>query len=206
MKKWIAGIDFSRPAHEVAQALVGVELTVGGVGGVVVETEAYGALDPASHSFKGPTARNGAMFGPAGMAYVYRSHGLHWCLNVVCGPEGSGEAVLIRALEPTHGLEEMRRRRGDLQDGALCSGPGKLCQALGVDGSFDKLPLDEPPFGWAPSAVAERVVAGPRIGISKAVEEPWRFGLAGSKFLSRPLRDPLASPQIAKASKTRRGG
>lgn len=157
------------------------------VGGVIVETEAYASDDPASHSYGGPSARNAAMFGPAGRAYVYRIYGLHWCLNVVCGA-GEGSAVLLRALEPTRGLEVMAERR-DLSDPRLlCAGPGRLCQALGVDRRHDRLPLTEPPFALlAPSGPTPAVVVGPRIGISKAAERPWRFGLAGSRYLSRPF-------------------
>lgn len=188
-----AALDFTLPAQALAPLLIGVTLLVDGVGGRIVETEAYDASDPASHSFRGPTARNAAMFGPAGRAYVYRSYGVHWCLNLVCGRPEDGAAVLIRALQPTHGLEAMRARRrlpegGDVR--LLCAGPGRLAQALGVDRSFDRLSLLDAPFALLPAAAPAVVVSGPRIGISKAVGEPWRFGLAGSPFLSKPFRRP----------------
>lgn len=163
---------------------------VDGVGGLVVETEAYGRTDPASHSFGGETARNAAMFGPPGRAYVYRSYGLHWCLNVVCGEPGS--AVLIRAIEPLAGIDAMRRRRGLDRAEALCAGPGRLTEALGVTRLHDARPLDEPPFALGERAAPVALLAGPRIGISRAVDQPWRFGLAGSRFLSRPFRRPPA--------------
>ncbi|WP_313315111.1 DNA-3-methyladenine glycosylase [Pulveribacter sp.] len=185
-----AALDFTRPAHELAPLLVGVTLLVDGVGGRIVEVEAYDGSDPASHSFNGPTARNAAMFGPPGRAYVYRSYGVHWCLNLVCASEGDGAAVLIRALQPTHGLEAMRARRGLQDERLLCAGPGRLSQALGIDLRLNHLPLDAPPFallappgGAAPAALA----TGPRIGISKAADVPWRFGEAGSPYLSRPM-------------------
>ncbi len=170
----------------MAQALIGVRLWVDGVGGVIVETEAYRREDPASHSHAGPTARNAAMFGPVGCAYVYRSYGLHWCLNLVGGTE-PGAAVLIRALEPLDGIERMRARRGVQPLRALCSGPGKLCQALGVTGAHNAISLDAPPFRLAPAVALLAVQAGPRIGVSRAAEQPWRFGAADSPFLSRPF-------------------
>jgi DNA-3-methyladenine glycosylase len=179
---------FARSVHEVAPELVGVTLLVDGVGGPIVEVEAYDQEDPAAHGFGGRTERNASMFGPAGHAYVYRVYGIHWCLNFVCSSPGSAEAVLIRALEPTHGLEVMRERRGldDLR--LLCAGPGRLCQALGVTREHDGLALDEPPFELLARQTEPEVAVGPRIGITKAAEQPWRYGLAGSKFLSRPLR------------------
>jgi DNA-3-methyladenine glycosylase len=177
---------FAFPAVEAAKALVGWTLTADGVGGIIVETEAYDHEDPASHAFSGPTARNAAMFGPRGRAYVYRSYGIHWCLNVVVGPQ-PGSAVLIRALEPTQGLEIMRERRGAENLRQLCSGPGKLCQALAVTRDQDGLPLNAPPFAMAPPERPQPLVVGPRIGITRAADRPWRFGLAGSRFLSRPF-------------------
>lgn len=184
----IAGIDFSQPADIVARQLIGVTVLVDGVGGRIVETEAYDREDPASHAFSGPTERNASMFGPPAHAYVYRSYGIHWCLNFVCREEGHGAGVLIRALEPLVGLDEMRRRRDADKDWLLCSGPGKLCQALGVTRAFNGMALATPPFEILPGAPGLEIVAGPRIGISKAMDVPWRFGLAGSRFVSRPFR------------------
>lgn len=192
-------IDFTAPAHEVARRLIGVTLLVDGVGGRIVETEAYDQTDPASHTFGGPTARNAAMFGPPGCAYVYRSYGLHWCINMVCREAGHGAGVLLRALEPTHGIDTLRARRGLHDLRVLCAGPGRLAQALGIDASFNGRPLAAPPFALlepdpATTAAAPHgghdVVTGPRIGISKAVDVPWRFGLRGSRYLSRAFAPP----------------
>ena len=193
MKNVIAGIDFGAPSHEVARRLIGAMVLVNGVGGRIVETEAYDREDPASHTFAGQTSRNAAMFGPPAHAYVYRSYGIHWCLNFVCRDAGHGAGVLIRALEPLEGFAAMRARRGlqELHDlRLLCSGPGKLCQALGVSLEHNGASLAAPPFVLLPSDAPCEVVSGPRIGISKALEVPWRFGLAGSRFVSRPFRKP----------------
>jgi DNA-3-methyladenine glycosylase len=188
MTTLLAGIDFTAPAHEVAQALIGVVLLVDGVGGRIVETEAYDREDPASHAFCGPTERNGAMFGLPAHAYVYRSYGIHWCLNFVCREAGHGAGVLIRALEPLHGIEQMRTRRGVEPARLLCSGPGKLCQALGVTRAHNAMALSAAPFELLAAPPSVPLVAGPRIGISKAMQVPWRFGLSGSAFVSRPFR------------------
>ena len=183
-------IDFSAPSLVVARALIGASVFVDGVGGTIVETEAYDQTDPASHSHAGHTARNAAMFGPPGRAYIYRSYGIHWCMNFVCEPAGHGAGVLIRALEPTAGIERMRERRGLEALTLLCSGPGRLCQALAVTHELDGMRLDRKPF----RVVARRsdavvaVQAGVRIGISKSRELPWRFVLAGSRYLSKPMR------------------
>jgi DNA-3-methyladenine glycosylase len=179
---------FARSVHLVAPELIGVTLLVEGVGGEIVEVEAYDREDPASHGHRGLTSRNAAMFGPPGHAYVYRSYGVHWCLNLVCGEEGDPQAALVRALAPTHGLEAMRARRGVEDERALCSGPGKLCQALAITRSHDGLPLDREPFGLLPRVRDPEVIAGARIGISQAVDLPWRYGLADSPFLSRPFK------------------
>ena len=179
---------FARSVHEVAPDLIGVTLLVDGVGGRIVEVEAYDQEDPASHGFRGLTPRNTAMFGPPGHAYVYRSYGIHWCINLVCDRPGRAEAVLVRALEPTHGLDAMRARRKVEAERALCSGPGKLCQALGVTIAHDGLPLDEPPFELLAREGTPSIATGPRIGITRAAELSWRYGLGGSPYLSRPLR------------------
>ncbi len=177
---------FARSVHKVAPELIGATLLVDGVGGTIVEVEAYHHTDPAAHSFGGMTERNAAMFGPPGHAYVYRSYGIHWCLNFVCEPEGSASGILIRALEPTAGLPVMRRRRGLKDERLLCSGPGRLGEALGITrDKHNGASLRLPPFQVFARNSAPELVAGPRIGISKAVEMPWRYGLMGSAFLSR---------------------
>jgi DNA-3-methyladenine glycosylase len=179
---------FARSVHAVAPELVGAILLFEGVGGPIVEVEAYDHEDPAAHGYRGRTARNASMFGPPGHAYVYRSYGIHWCLNLVCDEEGRAEAVLVRALEPTRGLALMRERRGLENERLLCAGPGRLCQALGVTREHDGLALDEPPFELRPREGPVEIVAGPRIGISVATDQPWRYAAAGSRYLSRPLR------------------
>jgi len=176
---------FTRSVHEVAPELIGATLLVDRVGGRIVEVEAYDQDDPASHGFRGRTVRTASMFGPPGHAYVYRSYGIHWCLNLVCAEEVRAEAALVRALEPTSGLDVMRERRGVEADRALCSGPGKLCQALGITRVLDGLALDEPPFELFAREAEPPLAVGRRIGITRAVEQPWRYGLAGSPFLSR---------------------
>lgn len=180
-------IDFEASPVAVARQLLGWTLLVGGVGGIIVETEAYDSDDAASHSFGGRSARNAAMFGPPGHAYVYLSYGLHWCLNFVCRAPGHGAAVLVRALQPTHGLDVMRARRGLEPLRLLAAGPGRLGQALGIDRSFDGLPLDRPPFELLPPSAAVEVASGSRIGITKAAELPWRFGIAASPYLSKRI-------------------
>lgn len=179
---------FDRPVLKVASDLIGATLTFRDVGGIIVEAEAYHQTDPAAHSFNGRTNRNAIMFGPAGYAYVYRSYGIHWCVNFVCEAEGSASAVLIRALEPTHGIPAMRRRRGVKEERLLCSGPGRLCEALGITRAQDGLALDKPPFELRARSETPEIVAGVRIGITKAADLPWRFGLKGSRYLSKPIK------------------
>ena len=179
---------FARSVHEVAPELIGCTLLVDGVGGPIVEVEAYDHEDPASHGFRGETARNRSMFGPPGYAYVYRSYGIHWCLNFVCEPEGEASAVLIRALAPTHGLAAMRRRRGVTDERLLCSGPGRLCEALGITDAQYGLSLYKRPFEIFAPADAVEIVVGPRIGLTKAIDHPWRYGLKGSRFVSKPFK------------------
>ena len=182
---------FDRSVHQVAPDLIGAVLLFGGVGGRIVEVEAYHHTEPAAHSFRGRTERNAVMFGPPGYAYVYRSYGIHWCLNFVCEPEGSASAVLIRAMEPLQGLAKMRRRRRGIGDERLlCSGPGRLAQAMGVTRAHNGLPLDRLPFELYAREAEPEIAMGVRIGITKAAELPWRYGLAGSKFLSKPFPRP----------------
>src|SRR6202142_289515 len=178
---------FDRRVLEVAPDLIGVTLLVDGVGGIIVEVEAYHHTEPAAHSYRGLTPRNAVMFGPAGCVSVYRSYGIHWCVNLVCEKAGSASAVLIRALEPTHGIPAMRRRRGLHDEKTLCSGPGKLTEALGITREHNALALDAPPFALHARVDTPDIVAGIRIGLTKAVELPWRYGLKGSKFLSKPF-------------------
>jgi len=176
---------FARSVHEVAPDLIGATLLVNGVGGIIVEVEAYHHTDPAAHSFRGPTPRNKVMFGPPGFSYVYRSYGIHWCVNFVCEEEGSASAVLIRALQPTHGIPAMRRRRRLHDERSLCSGPGKLTEALRISDEHNGLPLDASPLALHARTGKPDVVAGLRVGITRAIELPWRYGLKGSKFLSK---------------------
>src|SRR3977135_1586950 len=178
---------FARSVHEVAPDLIGATLLVDGVGGIIVELEAYHPTDPAAHSFRGPTPRNMVMFGPPGFSYVYRSYGIHWCVNFVCEKPGEASAVLIRALEPTHGIPAMRRRRGLHDERSLCSGPGKLCEALGITIKHNGLALDAAPIALHGRTREADSVGGLRIGITKAVDLPWRFGLKGSRFVRKPF-------------------
>jgi DNA-3-methyladenine glycosylase len=186
---------FARSVHEVAPELIGATLRVDGAGGTIVEVEAYDQTDPASHAYNGRTARNLSMFGPPGHAYVYRSHGVHWCLNLVCAAEDVAQAALVRAIEPTHGLAAMRARRGLEDERLLCSGPGRLCQALGVTREHDGLALDEPPFELHARETTPHVQAGLRIGLTRAADYPWRYVLGGSRFLSRPVRLAAGQPR-----------
>jgi DNA-3-methyladenine glycosylase len=179
-------VNLSRSPHEIAPELIGAGLFLDGVGGTIVEVEAYDHEDPAAHGFGNRrTERNASMFLPGGAVYVYRSYGLHWCLNIVCGEEGVAGAVLVRALQPTEGLEKMTGRRRVTNPRLLCSGPGRLCQALAVTREHDGLRIDEPPFELRQRDAPAEVVTGPRIGITKAADRPWRYGLAGSRFVSR---------------------
>ena len=179
---------FARDVHSVARDLIGATLLVDGVGGTIVEVEAYHHEDPAAHGYGGRTERNATMFGPPGRVYVYRSYGIHWCMNFVCADVGEADAVLLRAVEPTDRLDLMRERRGLEDERLLCAGPGRVCQALAVTRDYDGLPLDRPPFVLRAREVEPDIVTGPRIGISKAKDLPWRYGLAGSRFLSRSFR------------------
>lgn len=185
MENTTAGIDFYAPSDQVARQLIGVLVFIDGVGGRIVETEAYDRDDPASHTFRGETPRNASMFGPPAHAYVYRSYGMHWCLNFVCREPGHGAGVLLRAVEPVLGLDRMRTRRGVDDVRQLCSGPGKLGQAMGVTHALNGKSLALPPFELEAASESVEIVSGPRIGISKAMDTMWRFGLKGSPFLSR---------------------
>lgn len=184
----LRGSFFARSVHAVAPDLIGATVLVAGVGGLIVEVEAYHHTDPAAHSYSGPTPRNAVMFGPPGYLYVYRSYGIHWCMNFVCEEEGSASAVLLRAIEPTQGLAAMKRRRGLTDERLLCSGPGRVCAALGVTHTHNGLPLDKAPIELRARAKDYEIVAGVRIGITKAADLPWRYGLKGSRFLSKPMR------------------
>jgi DNA-3-methyladenine glycosylase len=200
MPKRLTRAFFNRSVHDVAPDLIGATLLFAGRGGPIVEVEAYHHTEPAAHSFRGPTARNAVMFGPAGYTYVYRSYGIHWCVNFVCEPEGSASAVLIRAIQPTVGLAALRRRRGVADDRLLCSGPGRVCEALGISATHNGLPLDQLPFQlFARESVVE-VVVGVRIGITKAAEKPWRYGLKGSRFLSKPFPTTAGKTAIKKTA------
>jgi DNA-3-methyladenine glycosylase len=183
----LSGVDFMKSSPEVARRLIGMTLLVDGVGGIIVETEAYDREDPASHTFSGPTPRNEVMFGPPGRAYVYLSYGIHWCLNFVCREAGHGAGVLIRALEPKSGISRMIERRRQEDPLKLCSGPGKLGQALAITHALNGCRVDRAPFSLRSARVQVRIVCGPRIGISKAVDHPWRFGMQGSRYVSRPF-------------------
>ena len=197
---------FARSVHEVAPDLIGVTLLVDGVGGPIVEVEAYDHEDPAAHGYGGRTERNASMFGPPGHAYVYRSYGIHWCLNFVSEEVGVASAVLIRALEPTQGLEVMRARRGLDDIRLLAAGPGRLCQALGITREHDGLPLDERPFELLEREAEPEIAVGRRIGITRAAERPWRYGLAGSRYLSRALgRGPRRRAESASPATPPRG-
>jgi DNA-3-methyladenine glycosylase len=184
----LAAEFFARPAVEVARDLVGVTLLLAGVGGRIVEVEAYDQDEPASHGFRGPTEATRALFGPPGRAYIYRSHGLHWCLNAVCDRPGRAAGVLVRALEPTHELATMAARRGTDDPKLLCSGPGRIGQSLAVTGACNGRRLDAPPFRLLQRQTEPEIAATPRVGISRATGLPWRFVDARSPFVSRPRR------------------
>src|SRR5262245_59685476 len=179
---------FARDVHALARDLIGATFLFKGVGGRIVEVEAYHHTDPAAHSYNGHTPRNAVMLGPPGYAYVYRSYGIHWCVNFVCEEERWASAVLIRAVEPHEGIAAMRRRRGLKDDRLLCAGPGRVCQALGITHAHNGLALDAPPFVLTARQEEVPIATGPRIGITKAADLPWRYGLAGSRFLSKPFR------------------
>ncbi|MGB3041776.1 MAG: DNA-3-methyladenine glycosylase [Xanthobacteraceae bacterium] len=183
---------FARSVHEVAPELIGATMLVNGVGGIIVEVEAYHQTEPAAHSYRGPTPRTMVMFGPPGFAYVYRSYGIHWCINFVCEKEGSAAAVLIRALQPTHDLAAMRRRRGLEEERMLCSGPGKLASALAITNAQNGLALTASPFAIHARTFTPEIATGVRIGITKAAELPWRYGLKGSRFVSKPFTNGAA--------------
>jgi DNA-3-methyladenine glycosylase len=180
-------IDFGASSLLVAKQLIGTCLLLSGVGGIIVETEAYDQSEAASHGFAGLSLRNAPLFGPPGRAYVYRSYGIHWCLNIVCREAGHAAGVLIRALEPTSGIPLMRRRRGSIDPRLLCSGPGRLGQALAVSGALNGKHIDKAPFQLLAPLVKPSIVRGKRIGITKAADRAWRFGLKGSTFISRPF-------------------
>ena len=179
---------FARSVHVVAPELIGATLLVDGVGGTIVEVEAYHHTHPAAHSYRARTERNAVMFGPPGYAYVYRSYGIHWCLNFVCEREGSASAVLIRAIEPIYGIAAMRRRRKLAEARLLCSGPGRVGQALGITGAHNGLALNQSPFELRTAKAEFEIAIGPRIGITKAADVPWRYGQKGSRFLSRAFK------------------
>ena len=194
---------FDRSVHEVAPDLIGATFLFNGVGGLIVEVEAYHHTEPAAHSYRGETPRNAVMFGPAGFAYVYRSYGIHWCVNFVCEAKGSASAVLIRALQPTAGIATMKRRRGMDNERLLCAGPGRVCQALGITIDHNGLPLDRAPFELYARDCAVEIVSGPRIGITKAADLPWRYGLKGSRYVSKAFPAPKTDT-AKRSSETRR--
>lgn len=177
--------DFLKKPQHLAQDLIGATFLINGVGGIIVETEAYSPNDAASHSYKGITLRNAAMFGPPGTLYVYRSYGIHWCVNIVCEPKDIGSAVLLRAIEPTKGIKTIQSRRHTDNKRLLCSGPARLTQALNIDSSFNGVSIDNDTIVLLPPTKKHKIIRSTRIGISRDVNRLWRFGLAGSPFLSR---------------------